>query len=562
MPTQLQHHHQHQLAPHPQQQALLPHQPHQLQQHIHVPANRMAPGPHHHSAPAPMQQPHHQSLQQHQAAAAAAAAQQAQNHAIEVAKRRSRKPTDKTMPDGVESVIIGDGVQRYRDLRAFERRLDATMTRKRLDIMDSVQRHGPKRYKTLRIWISNTVDNQLWQTGGLGTSVDSFDFSTNAEASYTVKIEGRLLDDDEDANDDDQKNDEENKENKEARSSDADPKEDGSNDTMEMDGSSSAAATAPQKEPRYRFTQFFRGMRAEYITKNSWRSMQNNGDPDSLVPRPIEWKRPEQRTPNAPPASVPEFDELSFKRPGDNNANMVFNLYRYEDPERFELDEILAYVVDMKEATRTEAVMGLFEYIRLQNLQEDEEKRNFRCDDLLRKLVNNDIGYFPLLQEYVSAHIRPLPPIQLPYTIRVDEEFHRTNPEPTIYDVRVAVDDPLRSQLRPFVQSPQYIGLLREISVLDEQLAVLVQAISMSKSKHEFLSGLSRDPARFVRQWLSSQKRDLDVILGESLRGGIGSDLSGDAWRRGGEDSVWASHIARESVSMHLAKQPLIPRNA
>lgn len=362
-----------------------------------------------------MQQPHHQSLQQHQAAAAAAAAQQAQNHAIEVAKRRSRKPTDKTMPDGVESVVIGDGVQRYRDLRAFERRLDATMTRKRLDIMDSVQRNGPKvgspimcprklkrhqntvhwqadmcfvtqRYKTLRIWISNTVENQLWQTGGLGTSVDSFDFSTNAEATYSVKIEGRLLDDDEDDNDKEQKNDDENKEIKEAHSNVADSKEEGSNEAMEMDGSSSAAAAAPQKEPRYRFTQFFRGMRAEYITKNSWRSVQNNGEPDSLVPRPIEWKRPELRSPNAPPASAPEFDELSFKRPGDNNANIVINLYRYEDPERFELDEILAYIVDMKEATRAEAVMGLFEYIRLQNLQEDEEKRNFRCDDLLRKV--------------------------------------------------------------------------------------------------------------------------------------------------------------------------------
>ncbi|CAK7268070.1 SWI/SNF and RSC complex subunit Ssr3 [Sporothrix epigloea] len=558
MSVPFQNNYQHQLAPQSHHQPLLP----QLPQHSNASLGRMAPGPHLHNAPAPMQQSHHQAphqalQQQHQAAAAAAAAQQAQNHAIEVAKRRSRKPTDKTMPDGVESVIIGDGVQRYRELRAFERRLDATMTRKRLDIMDSVQRHGPKRYKTLRIWISNTVENQLWQTGGLGNSVDSFSFETNAEASYRVKIEGRLLDDADDDDDSDEKN---KKVAKEASSSDANSANARASDTMQTDDSGST--TDKPKEPTHRFTQFFRGMRAEYVTKSSWRAVQMGGEPDSLVPRPIEWKRSEQRLPNAPPAAVPEFDELTFKRPGDENANIVINLYRHEEPERFELDEILAYIVDMKEATRAEAVMGLFEYIRLQNLQEDEEKRNFRCDDLLRKLVNNDIGYFPMLQDYVSAHIRPLPPIQLPYTIRVDEEFHRNNPEPTIYDVRVAVDEPLRAQLRPLVQSPKYIGLLRDVSVLDEQLAVLVQAIGMSKSKHEFLSGLSRDPARFVRQWLSSQKRDLDVILGESVRGGIGSDLSGEAWRRGGKDSIWASQIARESVNLHLAKQPLIPRTA
>lgn len=56
-------------------------------------------------------------------------------------KKRSRKPTDKNIPEGVEDCIIGDGVQRYRELRDLERRLDSTMVRKRLDIQDSVNRN-------------------------------------------------------------------------------------------------------------------------------------------------------------------------------------------------------------------------------------------------------------------------------------------------------------------------------------------------------------------------------------------------------------------------------------
>lgn len=54
---------------------------------------------------------------------------------------KSRKPTDKNIPEGVEDCIIGDGVQRYRELRDVERRLDAAMTRKRLDIQDAVNRN-------------------------------------------------------------------------------------------------------------------------------------------------------------------------------------------------------------------------------------------------------------------------------------------------------------------------------------------------------------------------------------------------------------------------------------
>jgi SWI/SNF-related matrix-associated actin-dependent regulator of chromatin subfamily D len=81
-----------------------------------------------------------------------------------------------------------------------------------------------------------------------------------------------------------------------------------------------------------------------------------------------------------------DFDEFTFKRNGDENMNITINLYRHEDPERYELSPDLAEIVDMHEATRQEAVMAVWEYIKLMNLQEDEEKRNFRCDDLLRKV--------------------------------------------------------------------------------------------------------------------------------------------------------------------------------
>lgn len=71
--------------------------------------------------------------------------QQQQAHANELAKRRSRKPTDKNMPDGVEeSIIDPESVQRYKDLREIERVLDATITRKRIDISENASRSYAK----------------------------------------------------------------------------------------------------------------------------------------------------------------------------------------------------------------------------------------------------------------------------------------------------------------------------------------------------------------------------------------------------------------------------------
>lgn len=62
---------------------------------------------------------------------------------VNAAKRRSRKPTDKNLPEGIEDCLIDpDLAQRYKDLRDFEQRLDATVTRKRLDMIDTIHRHG------------------------------------------------------------------------------------------------------------------------------------------------------------------------------------------------------------------------------------------------------------------------------------------------------------------------------------------------------------------------------------------------------------------------------------
>lgn len=149
-----------------------------------------------------------------------------------------------------------------------------------------------------------------------------------------------------------------------------------------------------------------------------------------------------------------------------------------------------------------------------------------------------------------------LPPVKLPYTIRVDREFHE-DPQPTIYDVRVQVDDPLRAALDSYISNPTYANNLREISKLNDDLAVLVQKISNSKSKHAFFDALSRNPTDFIAKWLSSQKRDLEVIAGEATRGG-GEDASGDEWRRGGKSGVWGSEHVRESVNLIVGQRPKI----
>lgn len=126
--------------------------------------------------------------------------------------------------------------------------------------------------------------------------------------------------------------------------------------------------------PSPRFSHFFKSLTVDF-------------PPTARRPdQGVEWKKPDRNQPSPNPPSAAEFDEFCFKRNGDENVNITINLVRHEEPERFSLSSELASVVDMHEASRQEAMMAVWEYVRFHGLQEDEEKRNFRCDDLLKKV--------------------------------------------------------------------------------------------------------------------------------------------------------------------------------
>lgn len=273
-------------------------------------------------------------------------AQRAMLHPNEAALRRSRKPTDKNIPDGIEDVVIGEGAQQYKSLRDLEKRLDAAIVRKRLDIQDSISK-TVKKFRTMRIWITNTVENQPWQDSG----------SNPGSARYKVRIEGRLLDDDSDP----------------IGSDDA-----AGNDAMDQDKEGGENAKKPEsKKQSQRFSHFFKTISIDF-------DKPANAVPEEV--KPVNWTKP-QLPPNAtslPPSA--EFDSLQFSRSSQENLNVTISLVRDETPERYKLSKELAEVLDVEEETRSGIVLGIWDYIRAMGLQEDEEKRQVRCDHRLRSV--------------------------------------------------------------------------------------------------------------------------------------------------------------------------------
>lgn len=76
---------------------------------------------------------------------------------------------------------------------------------------------------------------------------------------------------------------------------------------------------------------------------------------------------------------------------------------------------------------------------------------------------------------------------------------------------------------------------------------------------------MAADPVNFTKRWMISQRRDLEIILGEGGRfegdwaGQVGyggasrGALRGD-WTKGGKNGVWSGKEVEEAVSVMVSK--------
>ncbi|CAM4599489.1 unnamed protein product [Lepidochelys kempii] len=124
------------------------------------------------TAPQQVQQPQVQPQVQPQ--------QQATPTRTRSAKRR--KMADKILPQRIRELVPES--QAYMDLLAFERKLDQTIMRKRVDIQEALKR-PMKQKRKLRLYISNTFN----------PAKSDADDSDGSIASWELRVEGKLLDD-------------------------------------------------------------------------------------------------------------------------------------------------------------------------------------------------------------------------------------------------------------------------------------------------------------------------------------------------------------------------------
>ncbi|KAF5392127.1 hypothetical protein D9757_003196 [Collybiopsis confluens] len=345
----------------------------------------------------------------------------------------------------------------YQSLLEMERKLDWTITRKRMEIQDTLSRN-PTTTRTLRMFVSHTASGQSWQKGTEGDNMAHPETGESIPA-WQLKIEGRLLE---------------------------------------------VPQRGKDKGPPRKFSTMIKRMMVEF-------DRDPNVYPENNI---VEW-------PRATGHQNPPLDGFTIRRTGDISTTVRIVMYLDHYPEQYSLSQDLSNLLGIKEESRLGVVQALWNYIKIEGLQDKVDRRLVHTDDRLRAIFSAETILFQKLPEYIARHLGPPQPTILNYS------FDPSIPPPpeqerplSAWDVEVKMEDSgLKGRMNVMLHANKESTLA--IAKMDEEIAQLAQSLHNSHLKRTFLQSFANDPAKFIQTWLESQSKDLESVLGAGSSEGL-----------------------------------------
>lgn len=212
----------------------------------------------------------------------------------------------------------------------------------------------------------------------------------------------------------------------------------------------------------------------------------------------VEWR-------NSP--SCPESDGFEVRRVGvPFSKHFTIVLTLSNQPERLKLSPDMAAVLQIQAGTRPEIVMAIWQYIKLHNLQESDEKKQVLNDKALANLFGCPKMTFSEIPNVIQPHLLPIDPITIEYDIDMEHGGL------LVHDIEVDLEDP--SKTRPPV-SLSIAALQRELGLLDQRISECVMAMKTAQASTKILDSFCQDPVGCVNSLLARQTADYETVVDE-----------------------------------------------
>ncbi|KAL3123262.1 hypothetical protein niasHT_006805 [Heterodera trifolii] len=390
-----------------------------------------------------------------------------------IANRKKRRFADKMVAPEIRSLM--PELDAYVGLLSYEQKLDAIISRKKMEIQEALKR--PMKIKRkLRIYISHSF---------IQAREPEREGDEGVIPMWELRVEGQLLDPSQQ-----QQND--------APSSAASSQHSGISSAVSSAIPLSAQRPLPLAVQKRKFSSFFKSLVIE-LDKNIY-------GPDNHL---VEWHRTPQTN---------ETDGFQVKRPGNMDVKCTILLLLDHQPMKFKLHPRLAKLLGIPMETRSKIIEALWQYIKTHKLQDPVDHDVIICDHFLEQVFNCPKMRFMEVPQRLQTLLQQPDPLIIHHVIRWDgsgssagaaaaaDGSPTENKNTACYDVDVELDDPIKQQQSAFLQSNANV---QELMALDHKIYNTVEEINELKVRRDFFASFVENPQEFVEKWLISQSRDL-----------------------------------------------------
>ena len=373
-------------------------------------------------------------------------------------RRNHQEQQQKLFQEKVVASIPASAV--FTQLQEFERRVDATLARKKAEVNEALK-SAPRDPRTVRIYVYNT-----WKEANPAEGED---------ASWTLHVQGRVL----------------------APHECADGTAGGDYD--------------PETEPK--FSEFVRSVEIRLDPASAPPPAADGAAPAEESDEPIRWES------DKAPADAKPVDGFEVKRVGNTDRKAKILIAVKHKPERYKPKPELSRLLGLDLETRPRLIAALWQYCRLNDLLDKEDATLVALDDRLRSLFykgsngeKQSAKFVDLCEMMCAGCLDPAPPVELDYVVRTRGRKNPTHPD--CYDL---LGDVPGGDKAPhiFVEG---IGRDAEIAALDAKIQAGIKKIEKHLQRRSYFLGFSHSPVDFINTVVAQQARDIAIVRNDGRK--------------------------------------------
>ena len=271
-----------------------------------------------------------------------------------------------------------------------------------------------------------------------------------------------------------------------------------------------------------------------------------------------------------------DFDEFSIKRPAkEENMKIKILFYLSYHIQEFILAPKLSELLGISHGTRPQILYHLWEYIKLNSLQDNENPKIVINNKQLSKIFNCEKMEISSLTSRLSEHLKIPPPIEIDFTVHDLSEDSCKNQ--ILKDIQLTIDDPYCNSLFGFLSNANEESLLfpkrffssmnpglgdaannfgkylEKINEIEKQYSSYMNIMKRHKYYYDFFDAYEKDPILFIDNFMI-QQNELIKRISDQTTSIVRADYNSSQYYKDYEE------VVRDNVEKYLNKKRQAPK--